>query len=120
MTDTLLRRPDRPHPYAAGAGPRRIPVARSEGRAKGGAQLRSRGDPQFGEDPVEVGADGPVREVQPLADLLVGQPLGGHLDDLELLRRELVPGLAVPAAAGLPGGPQLLARPLAPGNDPEG
>ena len=49
--------------------------------------------PSFGIDAVEVGADGAVREVELLADLAVGEPLGRQLGDLQLLRRELIAGV---------------------------
>src|SRR3954454_3140447 len=35
-----------------------------------------------------MGADGPVRQEQPLADLLVGETVGGEPADLQLLRSE--------------------------------
>src|SRR3954454_13474612 len=65
------------------------------------AQLGPGGDPQLGEDPVQVAADRAVREVEPLPDLAVGQALRGHLGDLQLLPRQLVAGLRGAAAAGL-------------------
>jgi hypothetical protein len=43
-----------------------------------------------------------VGEVELLADLAVGEAFGGEVSDLELLRRELVAGGRVGAAAGLP------------------
>src|SRR3954464_8780739 len=68
------------------------------------AQLDARGDAELGEDAVEVGADRARREEEPLADLPVGQPVGGHPGDLELLVGELVPVAAPGAARGHAGG----------------
>src|SRR4051795_9788215 len=46
----------------------------------------------------EVHLDGVHGEAQPLGDLLVGEPLGGQLDDVALGRRELAVGPALAAA----------------------
>jgi hypothetical protein len=48
-----------------------------------------------------MGADGAVREVEPLADLAVGEAFGGELRDLELLGGQLVASLGVSAPARL-------------------
>jgi len=72
------------------------------------AELAAGGDLKLGEDPVEVVADGPVRDEQLLPDFSVGQPSGRQAGDLEFLRRELVPGLGCPAVARLAGGAQFL------------
>jgi DNA-binding transcriptional LysR family regulator len=53
-----------------------------EGRAQFGTGVYA----ELGVDPVEVRADGPVRQVQPGADVAVRQALGGELSDLEFLR----------------------------------
>src|SRR6516164_4749310 len=45
---------------------------------------------EFGEDPVQVRADGAVRKVELLTDLAVAQAFGGHLGDLQFLRAELI------------------------------
>jgi len=47
-------------------------------------------------------ADCPEGKVELLADLAVGQPLGGHPRDLQLLRRQLVPRPRRLAGARLP------------------
>lgn len=59
-------------------------------------------------------------EVELLADLPVGQPLGGQLGDLELLRAEVVPCLWDAAGAGLAGGTEFLAGPFPPWDGAEG
>ena len=58
---------------------------------------------------MEVVANRPVRDEQLLRDFAVGQPAGRQAGDLELLRRQLVPGLGHPAVARLAGGTQFLA-----------
>jgi hypothetical protein len=61
------------------------------GQAKRGCvELAAGGDLEFGKDPVEVVANGPVRDEQLLPDFSVGQPVGRPAGDLELLRRELI------------------------------
>ena len=60
-------------------------------------------------------SDRPVRQIQPLCDVLVREPLGGELGDLKLLGGQLVAGGEVAPAAGLPGGPELSAGLVAPG-----
>jgi hypothetical protein len=67
-------------------------------------ELGAAGDAEFGVDAVEVGFDGAVGEVEALADVAVGQALGGELDDLEFLGGELVDGGGGAAAAGFAGG----------------
>ena len=52
--------------------------------------------------------DRPVREVEPLPDLTVGQPLGGHLHDLKFLRGELLQRVRRFLLARLAGGPEFL------------
>src|SRR5689334_15593906 len=97
----------------SGDGP--VPLGGPDDRAERGA----RADPELGEDPVEVRADGPAGQVQPLPDLAVGQPGRGQPGDLQLLGGELVVGGGRAAAAGLAGGAQLLAGPLGPRHQPE-
>ncbi len=63
--------------------------------------------------------DGSMREVKPLTDLAIRQPGGGHLCDLKLLWRELVPRVGRAPAAALTRRPQLLARTLTPRADPK-
>jgi hypothetical protein len=60
-----------------------------------------------------------MRDVQPLADLWIGQSLCGHLSDLKLLCRQPVSRLGRAAPARLSGRPELPARSLTPGNGPE-
>jgi hypothetical protein len=67
-------------------------------------ELGAAGDAEFGVDAVEVGFDGAVGEVEALADVAVGQALGGELDDLKFLGGELVDGGGGAAAAGFAGG----------------
>src|SRR5690349_16402630 len=70
------------------------------GGAHDGCQLSTRRDAELGEDPVQVVADGAVREVELLADLPVAQPFRGQPGDLQLLRRQQVQHpRAWPAAA---------------------
>jgi hypothetical protein len=61
------------------------------GQAKRGCvEPAAGGDLEFGKDPVEVVANGPVRDEQLLPDFSVGQPVGRQAGDLELLRRKLI------------------------------
>src|SRR4051812_50106566 len=53
--------------------------------------------------------DRAVREVQPLRDVAVGEPLRRELGDLQLLRAELVERVRRPPAAALARGAQLAA-----------
>src|SRR5262249_20101369 len=76
------------------------------------AQGGPRSNPELEKGPIEMRADRPGGEIELLADLPVGHPRGGHLGDLQLLRRELVPGRGHPTAARLAGGAELLAREL--------
>src|SRR6185312_2451092 len=76
------------------------------------AELCAGGDAELREEPVEVRLDGPVREVELLADLPVREALGCELGDLELLRRQLRPAAGKAAANGLAGGTQLPAGAL--------
>lgn len=48
-------------------------------------QLGAGGDAELGVDLVQVVADRVGAQEQPLSDLLVAQPLGGQVGDLELL-----------------------------------
>ncbi len=83
-------------------------------------QLAAGRDAQFWEDPVQMGADGPVRNVELLADLAVGHAVGGHPRDLQFLRRQLIPGPRVPAAARFAGGPEFQPRSLGKAGEAEG
>ena len=60
----------------ASAPPARPPAGLSHRveRFQGAAECGPRGDAELREEPVQMSADGPVRQEQPLADLLVGQP----------------------------------------------
>jgi hypothetical protein len=60
---------------------------------QGQVQLRPRPDAELGERPVEMRAHGTVRQVQVFPDLPVGQPPFGQLGDLQLLSRQLRPGI---------------------------
>jgi hypothetical protein len=80
------------------------------GQAKRGRiELAAGGDLELEKDPVEVVANGPVRDEQLLPDFSVGQPVGRKAGDLQFLRRELVPRLRCSAVARLAGGAQFLA-----------
>ena len=69
-------------------------------------ELAAGGDSEFREDPVQVHADGAVRDIELLTDFPVRQASGGQARDQELLRRQLIPGLGGPVPARLAGGPQ--------------
>src|SRR5258708_25281813 len=77
---------------------------RSAGRVgeveQGRVKLAARRDSELREDPTQVVRDRPVRDVELLADLMVGQAFRGHLGNLELLTGQLVPRLGHPATAG--------------------
>ena len=62
-------------------------------------ELAAGGNSELREDPVQVHADGAVRDVELLTDFPVRQAIGGQARDLELLRRQLVPGMGSPAPA---------------------
>jgi hypothetical protein len=61
-----------------------------------------------------------VRQVKTLSDFPVGQSVGGQLDDLQLLRGELIDRAGCAAAAAFARGSQFTARALAPGSGAEG
>src|ERR1700750_948313 len=84
--------------------------------AKDLGELNSGGDAEFRVDAVQVELDGAVGEVETLADLTVGEALGGELDDLEFLRRQLVDGVGGAVAAAVSRGAQLAASTGAPGH----
>ena len=65
-----------PCPGGSGPGRHRSPsVSQICAPSEHVSQLRSRGNPQLGERPVEVRADGAVRQEEPLPDLAVRQAL---------------------------------------------
>src|SRR5882757_2299517 len=96
------------------------PCPRPSGDAVGVRHLASQcrgelgpgADGELGEDPVQVRAHRPVRQVQPLADLPVGQALGGQLGDAQLVRGELVAGVRAATGARLTGGAQFRSGPF--------
>jgi pimeloyl-ACP methyl ester carboxylesterase len=61
-----------------------------------------------------VGADGAVRQVEPLAYLSVREPLRGKLCDLEFLGSQLIVGRGIATPAPLARRPELASSPLAP------
>jgi hypothetical protein len=75
------------------------------------AQRCTGGYAEFGEDLVQVGSDGAMRQEKLLADLLVGQAGGGQHRDLAFLRREPVAcwligeGIGLASCLELAGGP---------------
>ena len=52
---------------------------------------------------MQVGAHGAVGQVEPLADLAVGQALGRELRDVQLMCGQLVAGVGTAARAALAG-----------------
>ena len=110
---SLGRRPVGP-PQNAGGRPRgRSGLGDGELLAgQDGCQLRSRSDAELREDPVQVEADRPMREEELLADVAVGQAVGGKLGDLELLWGELIECIGGSGPARLARGAQLDAGPL--------
>jgi len=65
-------------------------------------QFGARRDPEFGEEVIQMGANRAMRQIESLADLTVGESLGGPLGDLEVLRRELIArvgGAGTPSAS---------------------
>jgi hypothetical protein len=48
-----------------------------------------------------VGFDGAVGEAEALSYLAIGEAVGGQLDDLEFLGRELIDGAGGPVVVGL-------------------
>src|SRR5439155_18027858 len=78
------------------------------------AQLRARGDLELGKDPVEMRTDRAAREEQPLADLPVGESLGGQRCDLHFLRCEPVTCVRCAMSDGLARGAEFLSGADAP------
>jgi hypothetical protein len=79
----------------------RYPYPVAGGGLKYGAEFGARGHAELGEELVQMGSDGPVRDVEPLSDLAVGQAVGRELRDLQFLRRQLIPYLGPAPAHGL-------------------
>ena len=61
-----------------------------------------------------------MRQIQPLCDVPVREPLGGELGDLKLLGGQLVAGGEVAPTARFPGRPELPAGLVAPGGAAHG
>jgi hypothetical protein len=87
-------------------------VANSDKRVPKG---RPRGDAEFGKDPVQMGADRPVREEQALSDLLVRHAGGSQLRNLVFLTGQHA-GQSSSAARLNARDPQLTGRPADPGH----
>ena len=81
--------------------PARDAVRRPGLLAKDLGELNPGGDAELGVDAIEVELDGAVGEIEALADLAVGEALGGEPDDLEFLRRQLVDGVRGAMAAAV-------------------
>jgi hypothetical protein len=62
-----------------------------------GGQLDPVGDPELAEHVGQVGCHGTAGDEQPVADLGVGEPLGGQPDDAELAGGQAVPARRCPA-----------------------
>src|SRR5580693_326421 len=78
------------------------------------AQRCPGGYAEFGEDLVQVGSDGAMRQEKLLADLFVGQAGGGQHRDLAFLRRERVACWLIGAGIGLAGCLELACGPAGP------
>ena len=89
------------------------------GAGENRAQSGPRGDAGFRKDPVQVVADGSVRQIEPGADLLVRKTFGSELRDVKLLRGQRLPHLLGSPAAGFARSTQFLARAIAPGRSAE-
>src|ERR1700727_2882323 len=77
-------------------------------RAEGAVQLDAGRGPELGVDFRQVRADGAVGDVEPLADLAVGQAVRRQLRDLQLLGGQEVAAYRLPLAAALARGAQLV------------
>src|SRR5258708_38214368 len=86
----------------------------SWGSGERSLQFGPGGDPELGEDAIQMRADGAVGQIKSLADLAVAQAFGGHLGDLQFLRGELIARLGGPWPTLFPGGTQLLPRTFGP------
>src|SRR6476469_8794625 len=93
---------------------------RIAGCGEGGRQARSGGDSDLRKDALQVIADGPMRQIEPCPDDLVGMPLSGELSDVQLLRGQVLPDLRGPTQACLARGSQFLPRAIAPGRGAKG
>ena len=80
------------------------------------AELCSRSYAELGKDAVQMGTDRAMGQKQTLADLLVRQPPGRELSNVQLVGRELVTGVGASIRARLSGRAQLLAGSIAPRN----
>src|SRR5215831_1298963 len=98
---------------------RRSPL-RAVRRLKRFADLSARRYAELREQPVQVRAHRPVREIKPLADLSVREACGRQLRDLELLRAQLGPRLGNATARALAGGTHLATRALGKAPQPKG
>src|SRR6185295_4736945 len=83
------------------------------------AKGRTRRDTELGKGSMEVTADGPGRQEQPLRDLLVRQARCREADDLELLGRQTVQNVVTRTRLDLSSRPKLHARAVHPGSRPE-
>ena len=87
---------------------------------KHGPEFGAGSHAELGEQLVEVRPDRSVGEVQPLAYLPVGQPVGGQLCDLEFLGGELVPSCRCGSTYRLAGRAQLSPSTIARTSDTQG
>src|SRR5262245_6480379 len=92
---------------------------RIAGYGADGGQARSGGDSDLGKDPLQMVADGPVRQIEPRPDDLVRMPLGSELGDVQLLRGQVLPNLRGPTKACLARCSQFFSRSITPGRGAE-
>src|SRR5262249_17763561 len=109
-------------PRSAGWRTSREPVSSRQHvllTAEGLMELGTGAHAELREDPVEVGADRAVREVQPLPDPTIRQPHRSELRDLELLRGQLRPTLRFAPLRSQAGRSHLSLGPFGPGGSPQ-
>jgi len=102
---------------AAGAAPGRAPAGLP---AEGGGQGGARADLEFGVAARQVVFDGPLGDEQPLGDLAVGEPGGGHVRDPQFAGGERVPPVRGIAAWPAAGDDELAAGPVTKGHTAHG
>src|SRR5262249_44273651 len=86
------------------------------GGVQGSPQLPARRHAELRVDAVQMRGDGSMREKQSLPDLTIGQPVGRHARDLQLLSRQLQTQVDPARSRSFPRGAKLLRCALAPGH----
>src|SRR5262249_39668040 len=89
------------------------------GCGEDGRKARPGGDSNLRKDPLQVVANGSVRQIEPGTDNLVRMPLGRELGNVQLLRGQVFPNLCGPGKACLACCSQFFPRAITPGRGAE-